>query len=158
MKKIWDAYPKIEDYPTAKELYNDLIGGGLKDAYNESITNADPKDDHSWENTCAARMSRALNYAGVKVPESGYGMTMKGSDGMNYLFRVADLKNFLEATFINKLIPMDFNTQQPLNGAIYMQTNCNWTNATGHFDVFYNGKVGSHFYPQCGNTYVWMPQ
>ena len=94
MKKIWKAYPKLEDYPTAKELYNDLIGGGLKDAYNESITNTDPKDDHSWENTCAARMSRALNYAGIAVPESIYGETKKGSDGMNYLFRVSDLKNF----------------------------------------------------------------
>jgi hypothetical protein len=158
MKKIWDAYPKASDYKDAKALYNNLIGGKLRDLYNDSVTNDRTDDDHSWENTCAARMSRALNYAGILIPDRGPSHTLKGDDGMNYFFKVADLKIFLENTFTNELKIMDFSKQQPLNGAIYVQGDCGWTNATGHFDVFYKGQVGSHFFPQCGTTSVWLPQ
>ena len=49
--KIWDAYPKKSEYGTAKELYNELIGGYLKDWYNEIHSDSDPNNDTSLDNS-----------------------------------------------------------------------------------------------------------
>ena len=57
-----------------------LIGGELS---NSGITNA-----------CAIRVSRALNYSGITIPEI-VGQTKKGGDGKNYFLYASHLKNWL---------------------------------------------------------------
>jgi len=75
MKKIWDEYPKKSEYKDARDLYNRLIKGDLLNNFNSSKNDNDLSNDGAWENTCAARMSRALNYAGIRIPEKGFGLT-----------------------------------------------------------------------------------
>jgi hypothetical protein len=58
--------------------------------------------DQAWlgENTCVMRLSRGLNYAGAPVPASFPGLnTVKGADGKNYAYRVADIRGWLRQTF-----------------------------------------------------------
>ena len=57
-----------------------LIGGELSSS---GITNA-----------CAIRVSRALNYSGITIPEI-VGQTKKGGDGKNYFLYASHLKNWL---------------------------------------------------------------
>lgn len=85
MKKY---YPD-KSVPTP-ELYDMRIGGRFKKAY------LDP----AYENTCAVRMSYALNRSGLtlgKAPSSNG--TVVGGDGLNYWIRVQDLIGELMTRF-----------------------------------------------------------
>lgn len=90
-KALFDAYPFIAGQP-GKELpvpeLCTLIGGEVKDVF----------DQGDVSNGCALRLSRALNYAGVEIPEIP-GKTWKGADNKNYFFRAEHMKTFLTKTF-----------------------------------------------------------
>lgn len=77
-----DAFPNLP----AGEVY-DLIGGEIKAA-----RLANPS---AYGNACALRVSRALNYTTVQIPEMP-GITLKGKDGKNYIVKVGDLEAFLK--------------------------------------------------------------
>src|SRR6516225_4829960 len=81
---IWNVYRDYVNYPDPQDV-KDMIGGAV---------NAD------WiTNTCAIRMSRALNYIGVSVPVHFKGMsTVKGGDGKRYAFRVREMRKWLDVT------------------------------------------------------------
>lgn len=53
---------------------------------------------NDWENTCAARMSYALNRSGIKLPSTG-GYSLKGDDGFRYWMRVKELKAYMAKRF-----------------------------------------------------------
>jgi len=74
---LWNEYPDYLNYPKPEDAKK-YVGGAV---------NAD------WiANTCAIRMSSALNYNGVPVPGNFAGLhTVKGGDGKRYAFRVAEL-------------------------------------------------------------------
>src|SRR5438093_11664300 len=80
---VWNVYPDYENYEPQE--VKDLIGGAV---------NAD------WiKNTCAIRMSRALNYVGIPVPLHFKGMsTVKGGDSKRYAFRVREMRHWLDET------------------------------------------------------------
>src|SRR5262249_22662342 len=79
---LWNQYPDYRSYPKPEEVKT-LIGGNVNDGW---ITN-----------TCAIRMSRALNYNGIPVPGNYAGLhTVKGGDGKRYAFRVRELHPWLE--------------------------------------------------------------
>lgn len=90
----------IKNYPDTSidvvTLYND-IGNKLINHYN------DPKTRSSWENTCAFRMSKGLNYSGFKLPynnskyraKGGEGGVHIGDDKLNYWYRVRELAQYL---------------------------------------------------------------
>lgn len=71
-------------------LYNQMLGGRFKNAH------LNP----AYENTCAVRMSYALNRSGLKLgaaPSSGGDIT--APDGYRYWIRVSDLKPYLVKQF-----------------------------------------------------------
>lgn len=140
--------PKWEDmfknYPNpsvnTETLYNE-IGGGLPEYYK-----ADPIN---WENTCCIRMSKALNYSGVKLSNApSRGGTINGKDGYKYWIRVRDLMAFLKQRFG----AADVESEPGQNAidkfihkkGIIMFDVTGWGNATGHFTLW----DGSHLiYP-----------
>lgn len=89
LKPSWDIvyknYPKNSSGGDmeVKDVCS-LIGGELN---NSGITNA-----------CAIRVSLALNYSGISIPEIT-GQTKKGSDGKNYFLYASHLKNWLNKVF-----------------------------------------------------------
>jgi hypothetical protein len=90
----WDnfnsAYPKHDDplYDTPIEVYTS-IGGEVLNAYNSNPS--------SYQNICALRISKALNYAGISI-NSGTDR-YKGSDGKYYFVSCAALLKWMKKTF-----------------------------------------------------------
>ncbi|ELY6204107.1 T6SS effector amidase Tae4 family protein [Cronobacter malonaticus] len=97
-------------------------------------------DRRAYRNTCALRLSYALNHSGVKLgvpPDSG-GM-VKGDDGLNYWLRVKELKQELFKLFGNA----DFLLKYPerLPPATIEDITGPETYANNHFDEYYRRKL-----------------
>ncbi len=87
----------IKNYPNSSidvnTLYNE-IGNGLLGML---------RSNRAWENTCAFRMSKGLNYSGFKLPfnnskyraKGGRGGVHIGDDKLNYWYRVRELALYL---------------------------------------------------------------
>lgn len=78
--KMNAAYPK----GTAEEVFK-LIGGKV-------LAN-------NFANSCAIRVSRSLNYSGHKVSYIPSNLTVSGSDGKWYIYRVKELVKYLKNNF-----------------------------------------------------------
>lgn len=86
-ESLWKAYPFSDrkDGGSAEDVKT-LVGGRV---------------DAAWiRNTCAIRISRALNYAGHPLPSDFSGkksnhFAVSGSDGKWYAFRVRDMHAYL---------------------------------------------------------------
>ncbi|ENJ4190335.1 hypothetical protein AB1D72_004418, partial [Salmonella enterica subsp. enterica serovar Carswell] len=71
-------------------------------------------DSPAYENTCALRMSYALNHSGVKLGKApGNGGMVVGDDRLNYWLRVKDLKNQLINLFGNADISLKYPDKMP---------------------------------------------
>ena len=125
---LLDSYPNL---PLAK--VKTMIGARVDADY---VTNA-----------CTLRISRALNYSGVKVPfikdAKGKQQTLKGSDALWYIFRVSVLEKYLNDTYGRADIsvkgkPDEGVSRDPFlnaKGIIGMRVKI-WTDATGHFTLW----------------------
>ena len=103
-KKLVDAYPQgPEDAPFVVSDIATLVGGDV------GKNLADPKYV-DYKDTCAIRISRALNYAGAAIPFHGGGLpnplggngkirTDKGSDGKWYIYSTYDMRAYLNGKF-----------------------------------------------------------
>lgn len=82
------AFPFDVDplYDTQQKMYYS-IGGQLKAKY-----------DLGARNTCAIRLSKALNYSGVVIPNIS-GQTFKGDDNKYYFLMAKDLNKWMRKTF-----------------------------------------------------------
>lgn len=80
-----------------------LVGGQVKEHFEDEKFSA-------YKNTCAIRVSRALNYGGDPVPKGGGGLsnpymdnkkirTDKGGDGNYYIYSVYDLCAYLTGRY-----------------------------------------------------------
>jgi len=132
---LWKAYPT----GTADEV-KARIGGAV---------NAD------WiTNTCAIRVSRALNYGGMPVPHGVRGLsTVKGGDGKSYAIRVRELKSWLESVFGPPAITHAYaGAGGPAPAEILGRTGIicfdvdGWDDATGHFDLWNGERCANHAY------------
>lgn len=87
------AFPLNTDplYDTPEKMYTS-IGGQLTTFYNAN------KDRDGKLNTCAVRLSKALNYSGVTIP-SIPGKTLKGSDNLYYFKGAKDMNEWMRKTF-----------------------------------------------------------
>ncbi|MES2590340.1 MAG: type VI secretion system amidase effector protein Tae4 [Bacteroidota bacterium] len=103
----------------------------------------------SWlgNNTCAMRVSKALNYAGVAHRiKRGHGMeVVKGEDGLLYGYRVAELKKYMKSIYGSpKLIEKGTKIKQAdfynRKGIIAFDVK-GWSDATGHFSLWDGAKV-----------------
>lgn len=153
------AYPKTKGgNMDAGDVY-DLVGGSVK-ALRDGVKNDNnPSNDDRYENACALRLSRALNYAGIVLP-SIPGQTFIGGDNKYYFLGAANLNRWMRKTFgcanpdaskgeFTNPNASNFNTTQiGTNGenlpallagkkGIYtIVTNSSW--ASGHCDMLYD--------------------
>lgn len=96
--------------------------------------------DSSWLglNTCAIRMSRVLNYNGLKIEKQPGGLSVQGNDNLHYIYRVVELakwmrKNVGEPSVVGTAGSMEkFKGRK---GIIRFAINV-FKTATGHFDLW----------------------
>jgi hypothetical protein len=141
---MWAAFPDHDKYPTLRDLFA-WLGGGLARNINEPGFGPNG-------NTCAARMSRALNYGNHPIR----GKTAKalalnplmGIDKKLYLFRVTELRTFLHHTLAvtPKTIKKDFDQAFTRQRGIVAFRIAGWQNASGHIALWDGGsfKEPSH--------------
>lgn len=149
-------YP--DQYTTTAVLYT-----GISDNLYKNYIN----DANAWENSCAIRMSMALNYSGIKLPNSDKAYrdprtnngVLTGKDGYSYWFRVKPLGKYLEkflkapdlsislkkAEFgeeKEKMSDEDWAKVQAIKGIVMFEVS-GWGNASGHFTLW-NGSELSY--------------
>ncbi|WP_376707970.1 T6SS effector amidase Tae4 family protein [Kangiella sp. TOML190] len=86
-------YPDYNDYQSSGDVW-DLIGGSLNDAYGRGSENG-------AEDSCAARVSHALNNSGAEIPSSPAHQTNRnqgGSDG-RYIISASNMNRYLRDTY-----------------------------------------------------------
>ena len=125
------------------EGLGDKIGGKVK----QNI------DGGFFENTCAIRMSYALNNAGLEITNSGGLSVSSGSDGKWYIYRVKDLKRFIESNFSEKETVKKTKDLKGKKGIIIFE-DCGFSDATGHADLFNGNSVEWTDYDKDCNTKI----
>lgn len=126
------------------------------------------KENQAWENSCAFRMSKGLNYSGFKLPYNNSKYRAKGSTGgvhigddkLNYWYRVKELGKYLEEHLGSpefdetlkkakigetkeELSIEKWDKLKNLKGIIMFKVS-GWSDASGHFTLW----DGSHLiYP-----------
>lgn len=147
-----------------------------------AITASKFPDD--WANTCATRMSYALNRSGMRLPKAySAGGTVVGRDGFNYWIRVRDLKRYLSDRFKggdieHTPIPIQVLTQDSMNirsrdayenmitkiqgktGIVVFDVT-GWRDASGHFTLWDGRNLvyvgpGEHNDPRSLEYYFWF--
>jgi hypothetical protein len=90
----YNAYPHASDSSglSADSVYK-LVGGAI---YQKHIS-PDSNIRKNYQNACALRVSRALLYSGINIPEVPG--TMKGGDGKNYFLAARALNAWMRKTF-----------------------------------------------------------
>lgn len=137
-----------------------------------------------WANTCAVRMSYALNRSGIRLPKAySTGGTVVGEDGFNYWIRVKDLKQYLRDRFkggdfehtskpIKTLTQdsVDERVQDAYDGVInkifgkkgvIVFDVTGWRDASGHFTLWDGSSLvyvgpGDHNNPRSLEYYFWL--
>ena len=127
-------FSKVKDLPTS--AVGKLIGGKVEENIKAGF----------FTNACAIRLSYAFNYSGM--PISRYdGATSSGKDKKWYLYRVTDMLSFIKLE--------DFKGKK----GIIIFRNCNWSDASGHVDLFNGEKVeGKAYFTDCGDVELYVLQ
>ncbi len=148
---------------TGDVLCNTIIGGDISIMYNSVLA------QNKKLNTCAIRISRALNYSGIVIPAlpnnpNGSKNTVKGADGLNYIINAKALNAWMKKTFgtdptnyvhytssqggvKGKNFPGLLTGKKGIYSMVSLQSIQNsW--GTGHADLFENGEclLNCHFY------------
>ncbi|MBO4827123.1 MAG: hypothetical protein J5506_07830 [Prevotella sp.] len=151
IKAIYDSYISTkEKYPDVCSFFT-FLGGDIA---------VDSSEHPEWyRNTCAARLSHALNESGVMKIPFIKGQTFKGADNKYYFMKASVMKRWLK----NKLwgIPkyISYKPGKVLPSSIVFQTGFS-PPVTGHVDVVFRGlDSGSgavKYYRLNGiKTYLW---
>lgn len=136
------------NFPAVKaESVKKLIGGNVDAPY--------------IRNTCAIRISRALNYSGAPLPSgtSKSFVRVSGADKKWYALRIRELRTYLQATYgppslkTHKKIPP---SEWALAQGIIMFDVHGWTDATGHMDLW-NGYTCEYegYWSRSFEVYLW---
>ena len=150
-----NAYPKTNGGLMAASDVYALIGGNVL-----ALANL-----HNYTNACAARVSRALNYSGVTIPNIP-GQTFRGADNKYYFLSAANLRAWMRNTFGAPSISLNqlqtgtngsgFIRSANGRGGVYFMTprysGPSGFGASGHADIFngtsFNGS--GYFTPRRG--------
>ncbi|WP_421940539.1 T6SS effector amidase Tae4 family protein [Pedobacter sp.] len=136
LKKMFDVYKKsVDDFPGASDFY-DSIGGPLGDWAAQS--------PDMFENTCAARLSKALNYGGFEIPK-GTPATYLGGDGKSYFINAKAMSNYLSKSTVWGT-PRSLSNYLHLKNAVFYQSDFGG-GVSGHLDILYRGVPAHHIYP-----------
>jgi RHS repeat-associated protein len=158
----WPTRPDFDDMWTnlpANNAWN-LIGGKVKQ-------NHDNFPD-AFANSCAVRMSRALNYSGAPVSptaeEKSTGRAGTGSDKLWYYYGLTQLGPYMSRTLgaPDETIPVtrtttgaDIERQLQGKAGIILFRVSGWDDAVGHADMWNGTKVkNSGYFNQSGLTSV----
>ena len=137
LKSIFENYQKMaEDFDDDPLGFYTEIGGPLGDWANQC--------PESFGNTCAAKLSYALNYSGFEIPQNTPN-TYLGGDGKKYFINAGKMIEYLKKNFkISKPI-RKFKVDKIKNGVFYQIINEG--GVSGHVDVMYQKKSASgHYY------------
>lgn len=101
------------------------------------------KVDAAWiTNTCAIRMSRALNYGGLAIPR-GQGLSIvSGSDKLWYAYRVKELSRWLRKQLgkpdvsVTPVLGTETAPEAIIGKKGILVIEANWSDATGHFTLW----------------------
>lgn len=85
-------------------------------------------------NTCAIRMSYALNLSGLMIPKMNG--TVSGADGSQYFLRVRDLQGFLNNALGKPVILSGGSFSGPPGETGIISFNIPFRDATGHFTLW----------------------
>ncbi len=131
---MWKSFPDHDRYPTLTSLHT-FIGGQLEK--NINIPGFGPNG-----NTCAVRMSRALNYAGFplssKVLSALKLHPLTGADKKLYLFRVSEMSTYVaNALGVTPItVTKDFDSAFAGKRGIVAFSVKGWSNASGHLALW----------------------
>ena len=133
IKNIYDAYPSGDssdpNFVHRDDVYKN-IGGEIYKDYLLHGYDSNGNPNPAYANTCALRLSTALNK-------------------LNYFYKVDKIQVYLSNTYNFSQASLGMQIQS----SIIIQKNCGWNDATGHVDVLYRGRAGSHFYNECTTTF-----
>jgi hypothetical protein len=135
--KLWLEFPDHTRYPTLENLYTALGGAAKKNIH---LPGFGPNG-----NTCASRMSVAINKAGAPIDTALVNTigahTLGTADGSRIIFRVAELRKYLFQLLgkpaIGTTSPYDA-TFRGRKGIIAFSVN--WHDASGHI-ALWNGEA-----------------
>lgn len=136
-ESLRNKYPREE----REKLFRDVLGAGF----------ANLVGNGNYENTCAIRMSLALNRIGVKIPEDLWRADGGHYDRNNYriLIKVKSVFTLLDKLFgvswgqsKNPGEPLNFSDVPRWQGVIGYHANFN--NADGHVDIWVSKSCYFH--------------
>ena len=135
------AYPK----GSAEDVFN-LIGGKVK--------------ANNFANSCAIRVSRALNYSGHTVSYIPPNLTVSGNDKKWYIYRVAEMVKYLTKNFGEPDISIQGKPYQTelkgKKGIIVFEVDA-WDDASGHATLW-DGNFCSdkYYFPLSKKVMLWI--
>jgi RHS repeat-associated protein len=135
LKKMFNRLSERADqYKSATEFY-ESIGGPLGDWAKQS--------PEQFTNTCAARLSDALNYSGFDIPAGTPG-TYTGGDGKFYFIQAKQMVAYLSKGNVWGEAKAIQNISRVKNAVIF-QTGFSG-GITGHLDIIYRGIPAHNAY------------
>lgn len=153
MAKLPDFDKLAKTYPNdSMEQVKALIGGRV---------------DADWiTNTCTIRVSRSLNYSGAVIPfiKDDEQQTLKGADGLWYIFRVRILTKYLTKNYGKPSVTVTAkrgegaktDTLIGISGIIGLEVP-GWNDATGHYTLW-DGEAcvdATDYFPKATKVMLW---
>ncbi|MBQ8115942.1 MAG: hypothetical protein IJ145_07460 [Prevotella sp.] len=136
LRRIYKAYIRENYYSDGKKIpaatLCRTVGGELTEVA-EGI-----------ENSCALRLSVALNNSGYDIPSTAVGAKL-GGDGKYYIISAKAMQKHLSGQF-TKVCTVT-NAERVKNAIIYQYPDGIWAGQpiTGHIDVVYRKQWASHY-------------
>lgn len=122
------------------------------------------KVDAGWiHNTCAIRMSRALNYGGLPIPRGEGLSVISGADKLWYAYRVKELSRWLRKQLGKPdfAVTLSQGSQTAPDAIIgksgILVIEANWSDATGHFTLWHETACvdDSWYFPVATSVRFW---
>lgn len=132
-KLMWAGFPTRLEYRDLEALFTHLGGAAAK--------NIDAPGFGRTGNTCAARLSVALQAGGVMISGGGGIRTVGTANGKRIIFAVADMRRFLEREFgkPKRDVTVPFHSDFLKRQGIIAFGVEGWSDATGHIALFDKG-------------------
>ncbi|MFV8358393.1 T6SS effector amidase Tae4 family protein, partial [Flavobacterium sp. XS1P32] len=158
---FYDAFPKIGTAGMPSKQVYELVGGHMWDAHKSGNTN--------YQNACAIRISRALNYSRKPIPifknKLGEQKSEKGKDNLNYILDASSLLAYMLKSYSDNP-PLHLEGKTPgeylkaLKGKwgiyIMIPKNSKSFGASGHADFFsQTGCLSGCYFSDADEIYFW---
>jgi hypothetical protein len=133
LQALWDNFPDHDKYPTMKDLYT-WLGG--KAEQNINSPGFGPRG-----NTCASRLSVALNKANAPVKSMQGVSTIGTADGSRIIYRVSEFRTYLFSVYGKPITDLKTPFDDAFKGKRgIIAFAVNWQDATGHI-ALWNGST-----------------